>query len=175
MKNIKFLNILDASDELQKKVREWRNKETVRHAMLNQNFITEEDHVQWLKNLKTDESRKFWIVFFDDVPIGSIYLQNIHYEELSSEWGFYIGEDEFRNRGLGKQILKKMMKIFFDEMGFKLLITKVLSNNDIALGIYKKFHFRETRRLPYDGKREVIVMEFSDKDWIDFREGGIDG
>jgi len=170
MTGIKFLDILRMDDQIKEKTRLWRNKKDVRLSMLNQHIISKNEHLKWLEKLEKNGNTKFWIVFTDNIPIGTAYLTNMNYEALSSEWGFYIGEDTHRGKGLSKSILQYLMNIFFGEMKFRLLITKVLSTNTRAVGIYKKFGFRKKNRLTCDGKKDVIIFEFTDKDWMTYKK-----
>lgn len=166
MKEIKFIDILRVPDSLKEKVRRWRNKKGIRELMLTQHVISKAEHAKWLEDLRHRKDRKFWVVFVGNTPIGAINLQNINYRESSSGWGFYIGEDNYRGKGFGKRILFKLLKLFFDEMEFKMLLTKVLSKNTIALNLYDKFKFREIDRLPFKNREKVVLLAFSRKDWI---------
>ena len=164
MKKIKFENILKVNDEIKEKVRQWRNKEEIRKYMLNQHIITKEEHLNWIKSLKNRNDWKFWVVFVDEIPIGSVYLQSIDFKNLTSVWGFYIGEDDYLGKGLGKCILSKFLKMFFEEMNFKILFTKVISSNIAALNIYKKFKFKMINDF-LDNQRKVVLLKFTKKDW----------
>jgi len=169
MKGIKFENILKANDEIKEKVRRWRNKEEIRKFMLNHHIITKEEHLNWIGDLKNRNDWKFWVVFVNEIPIGSVYLQKIDYKKLTSEWGFYIGEDDYLGKGLGKCILFKFLKIFFDEMNFQILFTKVVSNNIAALNIYKKFRFKMINDF-FDNQYKVVLLKFTQKDWSKWKE-----
>jgi len=169
MKEIKFENILKVNDEIKEKVRQWRNKEEIRKYMLNQHIITKEEHLNWIESLKNKNDWKFWVVFIDEIPIGSIYLQSIDYKKLISEWGFYIGEDDFKGKGLGKHILFKLLEFYFEEMKFEVLFTKVISNNITALNIYKKFKFKMINDF-LDNQRKVVLLKFTKKDWSKWKE-----
>jgi len=170
MSNLELVDILAVDDELKEKVREWRNKEEVRKYMLTQHIITEEEHSKWIKNLRHKNDYKGWVVFVDNTPIGLVYLQNMNHGELTSEWGVYIGEDAYRGKGLSKCILFKLLEMFFDEMKFKTLSTKLLSKNIVALDLYKKFKFREIDKLPFEGKEKIILLKFSKEDWVKFKK-----
>ena len=169
MKEIKFENILKVNDEIKGKVRQWRNKEEIRKYMLSQHIITREEHLNWIESLKNRNDWKFWVVFVDELPIGSIYLQNIDYKKLTSEWGFYIGEDDFKDKGLGKYILLKLLELYFEEMKFEVLFTKVLSDNIAALNIYRKFKFKMINDF-LDNQRKVVLLKFTKKDWSKWKE-----
>ena len=132
--------------------------------MLNQHIISKGEHLKWIETLKDRKDWKFWVIFYNSTPIGSIYFQNIDYDNLSSEWGFYIGEEEFKGKGLSKYILFKLLEIFFEEMKFKTLITKVLSTNGPALSVYDKFKFRKLKSFIYNNK-EFLILEFTSEEW----------
>ena len=169
MEEIEFINIIEAEEGLKEKVRQWRNKEEIRKFMLTRHIVNKEEHLQWIEDLKYRNNWKFWVIFLKDIPIGSVYLQNINYEKLTSEWGFYIGEEEYKGKGLSKVVLLKLLEIFFNEMKFNSLFTKILSDNIIALNLYRKFKFKERERVSFEDKREVIILEFSKEDWIKYR------
>lgn len=163
--NLKLVDILSVDDELKDKVRCWRNKERIRKSMLTQHVISKEEHFNWIENLRHKDDRKFWIVFANDVSIGSVYLQNINYNQLNADWGFYIGEDAYVGKGLSKRILCKLLQYFFEVMKFEVLFTKVISDNTVALNIYRKFKFAEINGLSANGGKEIVTLSFSRTDW----------
>jgi len=169
MKEIKFENILKVNDGIKEKVRQWRNKEEIRKYMLSQHIITKEEHLNWIENLKNRNDWKFWVVFVDEIPIGTVYLQNIDYKKLTSEWGFYIGKDDFKGKGLGKYILFKLLEFYFEEMKFEVLFTKVISNNIAALNIYRKFKFKMISDF-LDNQRKIVLLKFTKKVWSKQKE-----
>ena len=169
MRDIKFVDILKVKDEIKEKVRQWRNKDDIRKYMLNQHIITKAEHLSWIESLRDRNDWKFWVVFFDKIPIGSVYLQNINFKNLTSEWGFYIGEDDFKGKGLGKCILFKLLEFYFEVMRFEVLFTKVVSNNIVALNIYKKFKFKVINNF-LDNQRKIILLKFTKKDWFEQKE-----
>lgn len=167
MSEMKFIDILEVNNELKEKVRLWRNKDEIRNCMISKHLITKEEHRRWLERLKKCEKQKFWVVFSDKIPIGAVYLQDINKANRSSEWGFYIGENEYKSKGLSKKILLKLLSIFFDEMGFETLLTKVLSSNVIALNLYMQFKFQKAD--PVETPEGVINLSFSRKQWLKSR------
>jgi len=169
MKEIKFVNILKVNDKIKEKVKQWRNKEEIRKHMLSQHIITKEEHLNWIGDLKNRNDWKFWVVFVDNIAVGSVYLQEINYKKLTSEWGFYIGEDDFKGKGLGKYILFKLLEFYFEEMKFEVLFTKVISNNIAALNIYRKFKFKMINDF-LDNQRKVALLKFTKKDWSKWKE-----
>lgn len=169
MTRIEFTDILSVDEALKEKVRVWRNREEVNKFFINRHFITPEEHCGWIEGLQQKDDEKFWIVFYDHVPIGSVYLQNVNIESKSSEWGFYIGEKEYRGRGLSGCIIYQLLEYFFDTMGFEVLITKVLSENVTAVKIYNKFGFSKESEDAI-GNKNVIFLRFSREEWFAHKE-----
>lgn len=167
MNDIKFLDILGAQDNIKEKLRQWRNSERVSSFMLNQHAITKEEHLKWIEGLRSDRCRKNWVIFINAIPIGSIYLEKINREKLTSEWGFYIGDNDYTGKGLAKQILFKFLEVFFDQMEFKALFTNVLPYNTKAMNLYRKFGFKEINRRYLGKDNRVIFLKFTREDWLD--------
>ncbi|MBN1871040.1 MAG: UDP-4-amino-4,6-dideoxy-N-acetyl-beta-L-altrosamine N-acetyltransferase [Candidatus Omnitrophica bacterium] len=169
MHSVKFVDILKVDPETKQRVRYWRNKEHIRRCMIGQEIISEEEHNKWLTNLGSDLRIKFWIVFSEDTPIGAVYLNDIDYEKKISDWGFYIGEDTYLGKGLGKAVLYKFLDLAFSDMDMDYLTTLVLTDNDRAIGLYRKFGFKE-KRLSIRSEDDISVMELSKKEWKVKRE-----
>ncbi|MBA7578691.1 hypothetical protein ES708_20556 [subsurface metagenome] len=129
--------------------------------MLNRHTITKEEHLKWFSSLRYSNQYKFWVVYVDKVPIGTVYMQDINYTKKTSEWGFYIGENNYIGKGYGKRVLLKFLQIFFDKLGFEKLITRVTVDNNIAIKLYRGLGFRTIRE-----KGGVIVMEYKEEDLI---------
>jgi UDP-4-amino-4,6-dideoxy-N-acetyl-beta-L-altrosamine N-acetyltransferase len=168
IKRISFRNILNTTQDIQEKVLEWRNLDSIKSMMLNQNSISREEHKNWLNKLPENNRIIFWVIFFNEIPIGTINLQDIDLENKSSGWGFYIGDKNYLGKGLSKLIMQKFLKQFFEEMDFSLLVTKVLEKNKIAFTLYKKIGFKavgeETIKVNND-KIKMFVLNYTKNDW----------
>ena len=166
MSEIRLVDILEVDDIMKEQVREWRNKDDVRKFMLNQHTISKEEHSGWLERLQGSNSARFWVAFAGDTPIGAAYLHDIDLENSDSEWGFYIGEDGYRGKGLSKNILFRLLDKAFGSMNLATLFTKVISNNEKALAIYKAFNFKEIDRLQLKNGNEIVQLAFRREDWL---------
>jgi len=167
---IRFRNICFADDKLIEKIRQWRNSEKVSLYMLNNHYITKEEHQRWIEKLKKSEDVKVWVIHVNNFPIGTVYLENIDYENRNTNWGFYIGEISYRGKGVGSIVLYRLMEYVFDKMKFYKMYTSVLDNNQGALNLYKKFGFREEGKLRKHVLREgeyidVFLVGILEKEW----------
>lgn len=170
LNQINFSDILCADNDLKEKVRLWRNKDRVRKCMFNQHEISFEEHQQWLKRLQGDNSQKFWIVSVGGQSFGTVYLNKMDLSKRTSEWGFYIGEDSFLGKGMGRKIICKLLMLYFDSMKYNELITKVLSENGKALHLYRQFKFQQTGMEKYGENEDVVIFSFSAENWNKYKE-----
>jgi UDP-4-amino-4,6-dideoxy-N-acetyl-beta-L-altrosamine N-acetyltransferase len=153
---IEFKDITEIDLTIIEKIRTWRNKERVRKFMLNRDIIGAKEHSDWVKSFAYDQDKIFWVIYIDKIPMGAIYLQNIDFANKASEWGYYIGEDNYVGRGYGKKILHQFLDMFFNEIGLQTLVTMVAIDNDIAIKIYKNFGFETA-----ETKNGYIRMEYT--------------
>lgn len=162
--DIKFIDIFDTNKNTQEKVRGWRNKPEIRKCMITQHIVSKREHSSWLKMMKDNKQNKIWVVFYGAEPIGIAQLKKIDSENLNASWGFYIGERDYRGRGISKKILFELLRVFFEDMKFKTLQTEVLEDNKVAFSLYKKFMFREVSKDENKGIK-IANMEFDSSDW----------
>ncbi len=172
MERLKLENILNVNDELKEKVRLWRNKEEIRKYMLNQHIITKEEHLNWIESLKNRNDWKFWVVFVDEIPIGTVSLQNIDYKKLASEWGFYIGEDDYRGSGIGAIIEFSLLEYFFNILKFRTLNGIVLEKNVPVIRMHKKFGFKIKKKKSTfkKNKYKEIFLKIKKTEWNNLRK-----
>jgi UDP-4-amino-4,6-dideoxy-N-acetyl-beta-L-altrosamine N-acetyltransferase len=175
-KNIQlvFKDILKINNEIIEQVRNWRNSKNVKKYLINDNYISKQEHKKWIERLKIDNKNKVWIIIYKDKYIGIVNLTDINHDNKSTQWGYYLANIKDRGKGLGEIILLKLINIVFDEMGFEKMITKVLSNNIIALHIYKKFGFIITstdKQIIRDEKKiDILKIELDKKNWMKIKK-----
>jgi UDP-4-amino-4,6-dideoxy-N-acetyl-beta-L-altrosamine N-acetyltransferase len=170
LEKIRFVDVFDTGSELKEKIRLWRNKERIRKCMLNQHIISREEHQQWLQRLEVSNTQKLWVVFWGESPLGIVNLSNNNSVNLTSEWGFYIGEESFLGKGLGRKMVCKFLMLYFDSMKYNELITKVLSGNDKALSLYHQFKFQQIGTEKFSDNEDVIIFSFSSENWNTYKE-----
>jgi RimJ/RimL family protein N-acetyltransferase len=91
---------------------------------------------EWFSKTNPD----FWIIFDQDKKIGYFRLSN--YSKFNNN--IYIGADispEFKGLGYGKESYKKFIPFIFKKYNLNKISLEVLSNNEIAISLYKKLGF----------------------------------
>lgn len=161
---------MDVQLDIQLGVRNWRNHDDVRKNMLSDSLITEEQHLSWLQNLKTDKKNNFYVIFYDEKPVGIFSFNNISNEHLVADWGYYLRQDK-KMPAISLLIEEKILDFYFYIFGFQKLNCEVLETNQKIIKLHKYFGFQEEGRkrknIVRDNKRiDVILLGLIKEEWI---------
>lgn len=134
-----YKDIIFESPEVIEQVRQWRNRDDIRCWMYNNHVITEEEHSDWIKSLRAERSdlskkfrREVYVIYDDDIPVGSVNLQSIDWHHRRAEWGIYIGQ-RGKEKNVGKKAAHFIMGYAFDVLHLEKLNCTVFGNNERAL------------------------------------------
>ena len=143
----------------------WRNNPAVRKNFIFQEKFTEKMHNQWLDSkVAKGEVIQYIIEEIEgEKPIGSVYLRDIDDNNLSAEYGIFIGEDQARGKGYGTETAILFIQYALEKVGFHRIFLRVLKENDAAYRSYLKAGFEKEGvfrdMVKVDGKyRDVIFM-----------------
>lgn len=140
----------------------WRNSEFVQKYFIYQEKITEEEHLKWMNQKVFTGKVTQFIIVSNDVPIGSVYLQNIDNFNKKAEYGIFIGSQEGCGKGIGTIVAKCILKYAFEEMQLHRVYLRVLENNIRAIRCYERAGFRREALLVDDvqinGEYQNIVI-----------------
>ncbi|MCR5604757.1 MAG: GNAT family N-acetyltransferase [Lachnospiraceae bacterium] len=148
----------------------WRNSEYVRDHFLYREYISQEEHLNWLKTrVYTGQVIQFIIEEkATKRPIGSVYFRDVDKDNRTAEYGIFIGEKSARGKGYGNETAMAMVDYFFNTLRFDRLLLRVLKNNIPAIRSYEKAGFRQTDMIidesvkaPDHVSEEVIYMEIN--------------
>jgi len=151
-REIHLVPLVDLDVESQLKVREIRNEDDVRGATFTDHVIGVNEHLDWIRALKSDESKiVFAVLDHDRVPLGATSVSGIDRRHRKADWGFYLTAGE--RGGLGSAILYELICFVFDALGMEKLNCEVVAGNDSAAALYRKIMFQE------EGFRRSNVMK----------------
>lgn len=143
----------------------WRNQDSVKKYFIKQQNIQREDHMKWMKNrVETGEVVQFIMASqTDGCSIGTVYLQDIDYENRKAEYGIFIGEGRFTGRGYGTIAAECMIKYAFEKLNLHKLYLRVYEDNYRAISSYTKAGFRKEALLKDDVRihgvyRNIVLM-----------------
>lgn len=131
---VDFINFLELNEEYIEKIREWRNQDFVRKYMFNSEVITREEHFNFFKNLKKDNTRKLYLSLYDNMPMGVLQF-NVDESEICMETGYYLIDSKFLNRGFGIIMSYAALKYAFETVKIQKVKGRVLAFNEGALNL----------------------------------------
>ncbi|ECP7274822.1 UDP-4-amino-4,6-dideoxy-N-acetyl-beta-L-altrosamine N-acetyltransferase [Campylobacter jejuni] len=121
-------------DEL-KLIWQWRNDESINQFMLNKS-IKFEEHLNFIKQLTTSKSKKYFLLFKENQAFGVIYFNNI--TNQTCEFGLYAKPNL---KGVGQILMNEIIKYAFEILKVDTLKAYVFKNNHKALKLYQQNHF----------------------------------
>ncbi|MBN1414130.1 MAG: GNAT family N-acetyltransferase [Bacteroidales bacterium] len=143
---------------------EWLNDLSVTRYLEPSFSLTVEEETEMLKNLHK-ENRIFGIHDMQtDKLIGSCGLHEIHTINQTALYGIFIGDANYRNRGIGTEATTLCLDFGFNVLNMHTIYLHVYDYNKRAIATYQKIGFRETGKRRegryYAGKRyDIIIMD----------------
>ncbi len=132
-----MLEIVKYTEEFLPLSWKWLNDSEIKKLTMTSDF-SKEDQINFFNSLSSRKNYKIFGIEFDGIKIGACGLKNI--EQNRSEYWGYIGEKEYWGKGLGKEILTKMINLAINEK-ISSVYLKVEKNNYRAIKLYEKFGF----------------------------------
>ncbi|MDR3166142.1 MAG: GNAT family N-acetyltransferase, partial [Synergistaceae bacterium] len=154
-----------------------RNADEVKQNFVIHDDFTEESQLNWLENTVGAGKAIQYIILFDDVPVGSVYINNIDHVHAKGELGIFIGDTTFRGQSIGITAINTITCIAFEELTLHRVYLRVFPENVTAVRSYEKAGFLYEgllRDTVYTGGRyrDMIVMSKINKTLSSPRGGG---
>ncbi len=128
----------------------WRNCDRTVSNFYYRTPISEEDHLNWIRN-KVDKGEVYQYIACtteDDAPVGCVYLQHIDEKTLTGETGVFFSEDAPAGKGLATEAVKLIgEKAGFEMLGLLHLTAKVMEKNTASRRVHEKAGYRLVRRI----------------------------
>lgn len=159
--NISFKNFHGLTIKEHKSILNLRNSDYVRLQMHNTNLISIDDHLRWIKNLKSNDL--YFAILMNEEIIGNVNYTNLDDNKNYCYWGCYFANDTHPS-------IISFATIFFLDYVFNTKNVKTLKlftkrNNHIALRFDKNLGF-----LPYAEDENYIYMSQLKNDWNKLKE-----
>ena len=116
---------------------EWRNDPDVRNNSLTQHIISIDEHIRYWNDFLKNESNFAFIAIHENNDIGVLKLKNI--DKTTYEIDIFLSKN-YRNRGLGSQILKIAKDVALKK-GIKKLVAKIKYDNEASKKAFEKVGF----------------------------------
>ena len=78
-----------------------------------------------------------------DKKVGSVYLRDIDYKNHKAEFGIFIGEESYRNKGFGREAAELITEYAFQHLHLHKVYLRVLASNIRAHRSYLRAGFVE--------------------------------
>ena len=123
----------------------WRNNLDVRKNFIFREPFTKELHENWMKTkVNTGEVIQYIIEDnFRKTAVGSVYFRDLDYTNESAEFGIFIGESEYRGKGIGYESTKLFVNWGGEHLKLHRIFLRLLSTNLAAYKIYEKAGFKQ--------------------------------
>lgn len=86
---------------------DWMQNEELKKSFLFARTVTPETHKRWFEQLENDHTQKVMAITFNGVHVGNVGLKNINNLHRNAEVWIYIGNENFRGKGIAKNSLLK--------------------------------------------------------------------
>lgn len=136
-------------------IRTKRNSENISSKMIYRSYISPEQQIQWFNSINNFDNF-YYLIIYNQQPIGLINDRNLDWENLTSEAGLFIWESNYL-----KTIIPALATLALIELGFEILswnktTIRILANNKEGITYNKQIGFKTTSE-----KNGVIFMELN--------------
>jgi UDP-4-amino-4,6-dideoxy-N-acetyl-beta-L-altrosamine N-acetyltransferase len=147
----------------------WRLKPEVSEYLFTDVENDMDKQLQWFKRVSQDDTCRYWLIYYQDIPIGVINLAAIDLVNKRCSAGYYIGEMDYRQ--LGAMILPYLYNYVFLKMKLKKIYGEVMAENKSILQIHKMHGFRQVgsyqKHIFKKGRfHDVILIELMAESWL---------
>ncbi len=127
---------------------EWLNDfETTDYLDRSGTVMTLEAERKYLEENSGNEDIAFVIVTLeDDKMIGTVCLEEINAINRTATLGIFIGDKEYRNKGLGTEAIQLILDYGFNYLNLQNIRLNLMEFNERALKCYQKCGFKEYGR-----------------------------
>lgn len=149
----------------------WRNSGHIAavNAQMREKRLTEEEHLVWFQETRSDRVDYIIEVKENNQPIGSLSFvwQRFPRRGLCAELGKYIGDASHLGKGYAVEAASCWLSYAFEEVGVKCVFARTRSDNVSNLRVNQKLGFRERPWPRYLNRPpgEWTLMLMSDRDW----------
>ncbi len=149
----------------------WRNNPSVVQNFIFREKFTKEMHENWMHS-KVETGQVIQYIVEEKKtgrPIGSVYFRDVNKAYDSAEFGIFIGEDDARGKGYGKEMTSLFVRYGFESLGLHRIQLRLVKGNAAAartyssVGFRKEGEFRDMVKLGGE-YRSVIFMSILDSD-----------
>jgi UDP-4-amino-4,6-dideoxy-N-acetyl-beta-L-altrosamine N-acetyltransferase len=153
----------------------WRMKPEVTYFMNTDPVLTMDMQRAWFKKIQADETCEYRIIMAEGKDIGLIGILDIDHENRNCSWVWYIGEDDYRGKGIAKRIQLNLYDYVFYTLKMHKLYSRVLMINTHEIdnvhtvlgylieGVQKEFIYKNGQYI------DVALFSIFERDWEEIK------
>ena len=120
------------------KIMVWRMSPEVTQYSYTDPILEKSKQEEWYKSIQDDQHCKYWMIMADNTDIGIFGLTDIDKNNKRCALAWYIGDDRYRGKGLGKTMQLNALEYVFNTLNFNRFYSEVLSVNKRAINLHLK-------------------------------------
>ena len=164
---IKFITL---QKEHLKMVLGWRVQPEVSQYLLTEVTYDLEKQHYWFERISKDNTCRYWIIVYQNIPIGLFNLAAVDQQNLNCSAGYYIGD--LRYRQLGAMIPPYLYNYVFQKMKFRKIYGEVVAGNKNILKIHQMHGFRQVgvykdHIFKNEQFYDIILIELLSEIWLE--------
>ncbi|MHA1744153.1 MAG: UDP-4-amino-4,6-dideoxy-N-acetyl-beta-L-altrosamine N-acetyltransferase [Candidatus Heimdallarchaeota archaeon] len=162
-----LINFINMNEKEARMVLRWRNNPRIRKWMYNSHKISWDEHLEFIKSLKRQNYKFYFLVKWEKEYLGVVYLTRVDWKNKNAYLGIYVAPEKV---GMGKLLGKALLKLVFEFLHLHTLKLEVIKNNFKAITLYKKLGFKKEGELREfvirNGRwKNVIVMGMTENEY----------
>jgi UDP-4-amino-4,6-dideoxy-N-acetyl-beta-L-altrosamine N-acetyltransferase len=124
-------NLVKVTEENALLILEWRNQENIRSNMYDNNVVTLEAHMSWLKLLQSTDKMVAFIFQYKGRPVGVVSGSEREADPKKWIWGCYLGSPGSIPK-IGTKMGLFAMEYFFEIENCDIVIGEMIKANTIS-------------------------------------------
>ena len=161
-------------EESIEQLRNWRNNPDLRRYFREYREISKPMQKNWYESRVLNNPNQVDFEIHDQETgklIGHCGLYYINWVNRSAEFTVYVGDMNYRGKGIGKDALVTLFNYGFNNLNLHRIWCEVYSNND-AIGVYKHIGFQQEgamREVYFDeGKYwDSTILSMLKREWTE--------
>jgi len=124
-------------------IRDWRNLEKVRAFAGQYLLLNMRNQKEWYNEIKSGKRKdKMFMIMGDKKPIGLCGLTKIDNKNKNANIAIFIAEEKLRNKGLGKNVLRKLVDYGFNKQKLHRINAEIFEYNENSKKLFESLNFR---------------------------------
>ena len=100
-------------------------------------ILNHEKQVKWFNKIQKSDDEIYWVINYERIPVGLIYIQDINRDYLRCYWGYYIAELQYRSLQLALFLEWNLYDYVFDHLKLHKLCNETFVENKQVVKLHE--------------------------------------